>query len=178
MGWVQGTIWPFTNLDVSIMKKFQRNPVLSEQEIKVRIYAMAVMGSIYGDGSDYRDSLAASRAEKFMNNRRLMSLFSHPKAFIPQRAADGATLDQQLSFYLPGDTVKAAIFNFDLKERFSTGFTRQTLGLKPNESFEIRDILSGTLVGVLKRNENIIHLTLSPADALMVNIIPLPINHD
>ncbi|MES1159162.1 MAG: hypothetical protein ABUM51_00250, partial [Bacteroidota bacterium] len=46
LGWVQGTLWPYTNLDVCVMKNFQKNPDLSEQEIKVRLYAMMVMGSI------------------------------------------------------------------------------------------------------------------------------------
>jgi hypothetical protein len=102
--WVQNTLWPYTNLDVCIMKNFQKNPELSEREVKVRIYAMMVMGSILGDGSDLRNQLAADRAKKFLNNPAVNAFFSNPKVFTPLKFADGETFDQQISFYLKGDT--------------------------------------------------------------------------
>jgi alpha-galactosidase len=171
MGWVQGTLWPFTNLDVSIMRKFQRNPDLSEQEIKVRLYAMAVMGSIYGDGSDYRDSTAAKRARKFMDNRQLMEMFSHPKAFIPIKSADGESLDQQLCFYLPGDTVKVALFNFNKKRNFKEVLSRQQLQLKRGKEYTIYDYLNGSVVKKVNRTDQQIELNIPPSDALLVKII-------
>ena len=73
--WVQGTLWPYTNLDVSIMKSFEKNPDLSEKEVKLRLFAMMSMGSILGDGSDYRDKLAADRAKIYSGQQEYLCVF-------------------------------------------------------------------------------------------------------
>jgi alpha-galactosidase len=173
MGWVQGTLWPYTNLDVSIMKNFQRNPDLSEQEIKVRMYAMMVMGSIYGDGSDFRNPLAAQRAQKFLNNKQLANFFKAPKAFVPIQAADGDSEDQQMSFYLPGETCTLALFNFDRKNNFQQILSRTTLHLKPHLRYELRDMLTNAIIGELKSDERNVKLSAYPTDAVMVKLIPV-----
>jgi alpha-galactosidase len=172
MGWVQGTLWPYTNLDVSIMKNFQRNPDLNEQEIKVRIYAMMVMGSILGDGSDFRNPKAANRAEEFLDNKQVIDFFSNPKAFIPINAADGETLDQQMSFYLPGDTTMVALFNFDLKNYFKQSFNRGTLQLDPHKKYELKDFMTNAVIGVLESDAAELTLSAAPSDALLIKLVP------
>ncbi|MGF7038367.1 hypothetical protein [Mucilaginibacter lappiensis] len=173
MGWMQGTLFPYTNLDVSIMKSFQKNPDLSEQEIKVRIYAMMVMGSILGDGSDFRQSLAASRAQQFLNNKQIAAFFSNPKAFIPLKAADGETFDQQLSFYLPGNTTMLALFNFDKQKNFEQVLTRKTLHLDPHKDYQFKDILSDNVVGELKKDAPDFKLSAGPTGAVMIKLVPI-----
>lgn len=170
MGWVQGTLFPFTNLDVGVMKNFQRNPDLSVSEIKVRLFAMMVMGSILGDGSDFRDPIAVKRAQEFLNNENVCRFFSHPKAFIPLKFADGDTPDQQLSFYLPGVTTQVALFNFDRKRDFRQSFSRATLHLKTHTAYFIKDFLTNKVVAQLNKEQNELTLTAAPADALMVKL--------
>jgi alpha-galactosidase len=173
MGWVQGTLFPYTNLDVSIMKNFQKNPDLNEQEIKVRLYAMMVMGSILGDGSDFRNPLAAYRAQEFLNNKNIAAFFSDPKAFIPLKTADGETFDQQLSFYLPGDTTMLAFFNFDLKNDFKQVFSRERLHLDAHKKYEFRDFLSDAVIGELKADAPEVNLSAAPADAVLIKLVPI-----
>ncbi|WP_295717085.1 hypothetical protein [Mucilaginibacter sp.] len=173
MGWVQGTLFPYTNLDVSIMKNFQRNPDLNEQEIKVRLYAMMVMGSILGDGSDFRNPLAAYRAQEFLNNKNIAAFFSDPKAFIPLKTADGETFDQQLSFYLPGDNTMLALFNFDLKNDFKQVFSRESLHLDAHKKYELRDFLSNAVIGELKADVPEVTLSAAPADAVLIKLVPI-----
>ncbi|MEZ2338681.1 hypothetical protein AB6735_23735 [Mucilaginibacter sp. RCC_168] len=173
MGWVQGTLFPYTNLDVSIMKSFQKNPDLNDQEIKVRLYAMMVMGSILGDGSDFRHPLAASRAQKFLNNKRIAAFFSHPQAFIPLKAADGETFDQQMAFYLPGENTLLALFNFDRQKNFEQVLTRPVLHLEAGKAYQFKDMLTDTVVGELKKGDTEFKLSAAPANALMLKIIPV-----
>lgn len=171
MGWVQGTLFPYTNLDVSIMENFQKNPDLNEQEIKVRLYAMMVMGSILGDGSDFRNPIAAYRAQEFLNNKNIAKFFSDPKAFIPLKMADGESFDQQLSFYLPGDTTMLALFNFDLKNDFKQSFSRQALGLDAHKKYEFSDFMTDKAIGELKADAQTFSMAANTGDALLVKIV-------
>jgi len=171
--WVQGTLWPYTNLDVAIMKHFQKNPDLTEQEIKVRLYAMMVMGSILGDGSDFRDKIAAERAQRYLNNPELCAFFSRPKVFTPQRVADGETLDQQLSFYLQGDTIMLAAFNFDTKKEFKETFNAETIGLNNNQAYTIQDLLTGRSLGQVTRGQTSVSLLVPVKDAVLVKLVPV-----
>jgi alpha-galactosidase len=171
MGWVQGTLFPYTNLDVSIMKNFQKNPDLNEQEIKVRLYAMMVMGSILGDGSDFRNPIAAYRAQEFLNNKQVAEFFSSPKAFIPLKMADGETFDQQLSFYLPGNNMLLSLFNFDREKTFEQTFTRQTLHLDLNKQYQFKDMMSDAVVGELKKGAPDFKLSTGPANAVMIKLV-------
>ena len=196
MWWVQGTLWPYTNLDVCVMKNFQKNPDLSEQEIKVRLYAMMVMGSILGDGSDFRQPLAAERAKKFLDNPAVCAFFSHPRAFTPLQFADGDSFDQQLAFYLRGDnpginpftgnafvTIDSgkgaplhpsmlALFNFSNKATFSKSFSLETLGL-PKDKYILKDILTDTVLGTIEKDQDSFSLTVPEKDAYLVKIVSM-----
>jgi hypothetical protein len=172
MWWVQGTLWPYTNLDVAIMQHFQQNPDLTEQEIKVRIYSMMTMGSILGDGSDFRQKLAAERAKRFLNNPEVCAFFSHPKAFTPLRMADGETADQQLSFYLKGDTTMLSLFNFALHKPFTETIPLKDIGLE-NGKYAITELLTGRSLGVIMPGQPSISLTVPVKDALLVKLAPL-----
>jgi len=169
--WVQGTLWPYTNLDVAIMKNFQKNPDLSEQDIRVRLYAMMSMGSILGDGSDYRDKLANDRAAKYLDNKYLCAYFSNPKAFTPLLFADGKTLDQQMAFYLPGTETMLSLFNFDTKNQFNRSWHRADLGLG-NGEYIIKDFLTDQPVGKIEKGQDTFSLNVPVADAMMVKLVP------
>lgn len=171
MGWMQGTLFPYTNLDVAIMKNFQRNPDLNEQEIKVRLYAMMVMGSILGDGSDYRNPIAAYRAQAFLDNKNIAKFFSDPKAFIPIKTADGDSYDQQLSFYLPGDNTMLALFNFHYKDDFKQTFSRAALHLAAGKKYELRDFMNDKPIGELGADKQELTLQASPGDAVLVKFV-------
>jgi hypothetical protein len=170
LGWVQGTLWPFTNLDVAIMQHFQKNPALSEQEIKIRLYAMMVMGSILGDGSDFRQPLAAERGRKFLNDPQLCAFFSHPRAFAPMQFADGDSFDQQMAFYLK-DSSLIALFNFDTKQPWSKVIKLQDIGL-PKGKYILKDLLTDITVGNIEKDQDNFTLTVSPKDAVMLRAIP------
>ncbi|HVV04031.1 MAG TPA: hypothetical protein VHC96_07385 [Puia sp.] len=169
LGWVQGTLWPFTNLDVCIMQHFQKNPELSEQEIKVRLYAMMVMGSILGDGSDFRQPLAAERGRKFLNNARLCAFFSRPQAFTPLKFPDGDSYDQQMAFCLKGDTTLLGLFNFHTQQPYNANFRLQDIGLK-NGKYILKDFITDAPLGTIEKET--FTISVSPKDALMVRIIP------
>ncbi|WP_202909823.1 alpha-amylase family protein [Mucilaginibacter pedocola] len=173
LGWMQGTLFPYTNLDVAIMKNFQRNPDLNEQEIKVRLYAMMVMGSILGDGSDYRNPIAAFRAQEFLNNKNIAKYFSNPKAFIPIKMADGESFDQQMAFYLPGDNTLAAAFNFDLKNEYKQVFSRSVLKLPAGKGYQLLDFMSDRPLGELKADAAEFTIVTNPGDAVLVKLVPL-----
>jgi hypothetical protein len=170
--WVQGTLWPYTNLDVSIMKNFQKNPDLSETEVKVRLFAMMSMGSILGDGSDFRKELAADRARKYLDNKNLCAFFSDPKAFTPLKFSDGATLDQQMAFYLPGDVTLLSLFNFDKTKLFSQQWHRADLNLE-NKTYIIKDFLTDAPLGKIENGQDTFSLDVQPGDALMVKLVPV-----
>jgi len=199
MWWVQGTLWSYTNLDVCIMKNFQKNPDLSEQEIKVRIYAMMAMGSILGDGSDFRQPMAAERAKKFLDNPSVCAFFSHPRAFTPLQFADGDSFDQQMAFYLkadfPGinpitgnafvsiDSGKGAplhpsmlaLFNFSSKETFSKSFSLETLGLA-KDKYILKDFMTDAVLDTIEKDQDAFSLTVPEKDAYLVKIIPANTN--
>jgi hypothetical protein len=172
MWWVQGTLWPYTNLDVAIMQRFQQNPDLTEQEIKVRIYSMMAMGSILGDGSDFREKLAAERAKRFLNNPEVCAFFSQPKAFTPLRMSDGETPDQQLSFYLKGDTTMLALFNFATQQTFTETIPLKDIGLD-NRKYAITELLTGQLLGQVTPGQASISLTVPVKDAMLVKLVPV-----
>jgi hypothetical protein len=171
LGWVQGTLWPYTNLDVCIMQHFQKNPDLSEQEIKVRLYAMMVMGSILGDGSDFRQPLAAERGRKFLNNPGLCAFFRRPMAFTPLQLPDGDGYDQRMAFYLNGDTVLLGLFNFHNHEPYRDSIRLQDIGLKKRK-YLVKDFITDAPVGAIEKGQDIFTVSVAPRDALMVRFIP------
>jgi hypothetical protein len=173
--WVQGTLLPYTNMDVSIMKNFQKNPDLSEQEIKVRMISMLSLGSILGDGSDFRKQVAAERAKKFLDHPGLCAFFSHPKAFTPLRFPEGNSPSQQLSFYLPGDTILVSAFNFDTEKEFKETFNLSEMGWK-NNKYSIQDFLTGTVIGHIEKGQASFSLTVPVKDALLVKLVPETMN--
>lgn len=168
--WVQGTLWPYTNLDVTIMKNFQKNPDLSEQEVKVRLFAMMAMGSILGDGSDYRNKIAADRAKVYLDNKNVCAFFNDPKAFTPLKFADGASFDQQLAFYLPGTDVLFSQFNFDTKKEFKETWSRKDVGLS-NGEYVIKDYLSDQTIGKIEKNQDSFTINVPAGDAKMIRLI-------
>ena len=170
MGWVQGTILPYVNLDVTVMQRFEKNPELSEQDVKVRLYALMVMGSILGDGSDYRQPLAAQRARRYLDNPAVCAYFSHPRAFIPLRWADGDSQDQQLAFYLPGDSALAAVFNFSNQQEYRQVFTLEALGLRPGR-YTIRDFTTDQVVGIIADGQPGFTLRIAARDAQLVKVV-------
>ncbi|MGE9314057.1 hypothetical protein ACLOAU_20555 [Niabella sp. CJ426] len=172
LGWMQGSLWPYTNMDVSVMKQFQKNNAISEQDVKVRLITMAVMGSALGDGSDFRDSTTRARAIRFLNNPHLCRYFEHPQAFIPLKVADGLKEDQQLSFYLPGDAISAAIINFDTTRSFEYVFMREQLKWKDG-AYSIREYLTNEEVGIIKPGEKSFTLTTGTRDALWVKLVKI-----
>ncbi|MFY0256012.1 hypothetical protein ACDQ55_18900 [Chitinophaga sp. 30R24] len=172
MWWVQGTLWPYTNLDVAIMKKFQKNPELTEQEVKVRIYAMMVMGSVLGDGSDFRDKLAAERARKYLDNPEVCAFFSSPKAFTPLKMSDGESQDQQLVFLLKGDTTMLGLFNFATQQEFKQVLYTKDLGLG-NTKYIMTDLLTGNAFGQIEKGQDAFSLTVPVKDAVLVKLIPV-----
>jgi len=170
LGWVQGTLWPYTNLDVCIMQHFQKNPDLSEQEIKVRLYAMMTMGSILGDGSDLRQPLAAERAKKFLNNPELCAFFGKPRAFTPLRFSDGDSFDQQMAFFLK-DSALISLFNFNTQQPYIQAIRLQDVGLSKGR-YILKDLITGAPLGRIEKDQDAFSLTAPPKDALMVKVIP------
>lgn len=176
MWWVQGTLWPFTNLDVIIMQHFQKNPDLNEQEIRVRLYALMVMGSILGDGSDFRSPLARQRAEKLLNNPEVDSFFSHPRAFTPLKWADGTSMDQQMVFCLESGapssndaaSVLLGLFNFSKQGVFTDTLSLKALHL-PMGRYSIRDFLTGEVLGYVEKDSFV--LNVPEEDALMIRLV-------
>jgi len=169
--WVQGTLWPYTNMDVAIMKNFEKNHDLTENEIRTRLFAMMSMGSILGDGSDYRDKLADERAEKYLDNKYLCAYFSNPKAFTPLIFADGETFDQQIAFYLPGAETLLSLFNFDTKKQFDRSWRRADLGLGSGE-YIIKDFLTDQPIGKIAKGQDSFSFSIPTADAIMVKLVP------
>lgn len=170
--WVQGTLWPYTNMDVAIMKSFQKNPELTEKEIRVRLFAMMSMGSILGDGSDFRDKVAADRAKIYLNNKNLDEFFSNPKAFTPLKFADGESFDQQIAFYLPGKTTLLSLFNFDLQKEFNQEWKRSDLGFDDKE-YTIVDFLTDAPVGKIAKGQQTFSIKVATGDAAMLKLIPV-----
>lgn len=169
--WMQGTLWPYTNMDVIIMKHFQKHPDLNEQEIKVRLYSMITLGSILGDGSDLREKLAVERAGKFLNHAAVAAFFSAPKAFTPLNFPEGNSMDQQLHFYLPGDTVLLSAFNFHKTSPYTAVYNRAQLGLAAG-SYRIVDFLTGQQLGAIGAQQQQFTLQVPVTDAVLVKLVP------
>jgi hypothetical protein len=170
LGWMQGSILPYTNLDVLIMKNFQNNAELSERDIRVRLFSLITLGSILGDGSDYRDPLAASRAKKYLDNKYVGDYFAAPRAFIPIKFADGLTQDQQLCFYQPGKIIYLSSFNFDLNKDYVQHLSREQLSLKKHTSYIIKEFLTDDIVGRITADQDRIEWITKKADARLVRI--------
>lgn len=170
--WVQGTLWPCTNMDVLVMKNFQKNPDLSEQEVKVRLFSLITLGSLLGDGSDFRHKLAAERGRKFLNNPSVCAFFDHPKAFTPLRQAEGNSPSQQLSFFLPGDTLLVSAFNFDKDKIFKETFRQSDIGWS-NASYSLQDFMTGTTIAKIEKGATSFVLEVQPKDALLIKLVPV-----
>jgi hypothetical protein len=169
--WTQGTLWPYTNMDVVVMKNFQKNKDLTEQEVKVRIFSMMVFGSIFGDGSDYRNREVAERAKKYLNNAAICEFFSRPKAFTPLHFPIGNAQNQRLSFYLPGDTLLVAAFNFDGEQPFKETFQQAALQWTDKE-YVLQDLLTGKEIGKVDKGQTSFTVEVPVKDAVMVRLIP------
>lgn len=172
LGWMQGTIVPYTNLDVLVMKNFQQHAGLSDRDIRARLFALISLGSILGDGSDYRKPVAAERAKKYLNNKNVTDYFAHPRAFTPLKAADGLTQDQQLCFYLPGDTILLSSFNFNLKTDYHQLLTRKKLGLKEGTGYVMKDFLTDELLDRLDKSKDDFLWITEKSDSRLIKIIP------
>lgn len=170
--WTQGTLWPYTNMDVVVMKNFQKHKDLTEQEVKVRIFSMMVLGSILGDGSDYRDKIVAERAKKFLNNAAVCDFFSKPKAFTPLRFPAGNAQGQQLSFYLPGDTILVAAFNFHNEQPFKETF-QQAAVQWPDKTYSLQDLLTGKEIGKIEKGQISFTVEVPAKDAVMLKLVAL-----
>lgn len=172
--WTQNNLWPYTNMDVAVMKRFQKNKEITAQDVKVRLYCMLVMGSILGDGSDFRDREAAERGRALLDNKALCAYFSHPKAFTPLRFPLGTSQDQQVSLYLPGtDTLTVAAFNFRLDTPFTETFTRQKTGWQADKTYRLEEVLTGREVGRIHRQQQAFELVVPVADAMLVRLVPM-----
>jgi hypothetical protein len=170
--WTQGSLWPYTNMDVVVMKNFQKNKALSEQEVKVRLYSMITAGSLLGDGTDFRNKEAAERARQFLNNATLCNLFSHPKAFTPLRFPIGNSQSQQISFYRPGDTILVAAFNFDTQKIFTETFQQAELKWQ-NREYRLQDVLTGREWGKIDKGQASFPIAVAVEDAVMIMLIPV-----
>jgi hypothetical protein len=169
--WTQGTLWPYTNMDVVVMKNFQKNKDLSEQEVKVRLFSMMTLGSILGDGTDFRNPAAAARARQFLNNAAICDFFSRPRAFTPLRFPVGNGQTQQMSFYLPGDTILVSAFNFDNAKPFTETFEQAELKW-PNKTYRLHDLLTGQEVGKIENGQTSFTVNVPVKDAVMLQLVP------
>lgn len=172
MGWVQGTLWPFTNMDNLVMRKFQQHGELTEDEVKARVISLISMGSILGDGSDYRDSLSAERARKYLNHPKVAEFFSHPKAFIPIKLSKGDSMDQQLTFYLPGDEFLVSAFNFEEERDFSAQYHVKELGL-PQANYHVVDFFTHEKIGDISDSDRMFSIDIKPRQAVLLRLVRL-----
>jgi alpha-galactosidase len=159
-------------MDVVVMKNFQKNKDISEQEVKVRLFSMMTLGSILGDGTDYRNKDAAARARHFLNNAAVCNFFSRPKAFTPLRFPVGNSQAQQLSFYLPGDTMLISAFNFDTAKPFTETFEQAELKW-PDRAYSLRDLLTGQEVGKIDKGQQSFTVNVHVKDAVMIQLVPV-----
>lgn len=171
--WVQGNLWPYTNMDVVVMKNFQKNKDLSEKDVRVRILSMITLGSVFGDGTDFRNKEAAGRAKVFLDNPSACEFFSHPKAFTPLRFPVGNKQDQQLSFYLPGDTLLVSVFNFDKNQSFQETFQRSKLGWRNDVEYIVQDFLTGQEKGRISKGQETFTVNVPVEDASMIKLQPI-----
>lgn len=171
--WAQGTLWPYTNMDVVVMKNFQKNKDLNEKEIRVRLLSMITLGSIFGDGTDFRNKEAAARAKIFLDNPAACEFFSHPQAFTPLRFPIGNTQSQQVSFFLTGDTLLLSAFNFDRDKAFSETFTRAQVGWKNDTEYIVQDFLTGKETGRITKGQETFTTEVATEDAILFRLQPV-----
>lgn len=133
---------------------------------------MITLGSIFGDGTDFRNSEARARAKKYLDNENVCRFFSKPKAFMPLKAADGLTEDQQLSFYLPQDTVLISAFNFSVKNTFKSTFNRNTIGLK-HKNYIIKNFLTNDTIAEWRKDNATFSFNINPEDAILYKLYPI-----
>ncbi|MBZ4189168.1 hypothetical protein K7B07_09715 [Niabella sp. 3A5MI-3] len=172
LGWTQGTFWPYTNMDVVVMKNFQKNADIPERDVRTRLISMITMGSILGDGTDFRDSTAAARGRAYLDNAALCRFFSHPRAFYPLKVATGLSQDQQLSFYLPGDTILLSTLNFNLSQDFNTVFSRKQMHLQ-NRNYTVADFFTGQVIATWRKEQEAFPVTTNARDAQLFQLIPI-----
>lgn len=169
LSWVQGTLLPYTNMDVIVMKNFQNNSDISDKDIKIRLYTMITMGSIFGDGTDFRNKEAMARAKKYLDNENVCKFFSNPKAFSVLKTVDGLTEDQQLSFYLKQDTVLISAFNFSQENKYKSSFRRNQIGLK-DSNYIIKDFITNNTLAEWSREDSIFVFDVNPEDAILFKL--------
>ena len=133
---------------------------------------MMTLGSILGDGTDYRNKEAAARARLFLNNGAICDFFSRPKAFTPLRFPVGNGQSQQISFYLPGDTMLVSAFNFDNTKPFTEIFQQAALKW-PSGAYRLRDLLTGQDVGQIDKGQPSFTITVPVKDAVMIQLVPV-----
>jgi len=172
MGWIQGTLWPFTNMDNLVMRKFQDHQELSIDEVEARIISLMTMGSILGDGSDYRDSLSAKLANQYLNSPRVAEFFSHPKAFIPIKLATGDSMDQQLTFYLPGDQYLLSAFNFAKDKEFVAQYDLKKMRL-PAGNYKVEDFFTAQEISKINAADRLLTLPVKSRKATLVRLVPI-----
>jgi len=168
--WTQGSLWPYSNMDVSVMKNFQKNKDISEQDVKVRLFSMMVLGSVFGDGSDYRNKIAADRARYFLNNEKVCQFFSNPKAFTPLTFPIGNDQSQQISFYLNTDNILLAAFNFYTDKTYKVVF-KQTDIKWQQKNYKVQDFLTGKTMGHIKKGDAAFSITVPVKDAMILSLI-------
>ena len=133
---------------------------------------MITMGSVFCDGTDFRDEEAKRRAKKYLDNENVCKFFSDPKAFLPLKVSDGLTEDQQLSFYLPEDTIIISAFNFSDKEKYRSTFNRNRIGLK-NKKYIIKDFLTNNVLSEWKQDEEEFTVEVNLEDAALLKLYPV-----
>lgn len=173
LGWMQGTLLPYSNLDALVMSHFQDKPVILERDVRTRLFSLITLGSILGDGSDFRNPIARGRAKLFLDNKNVADYFAAPKAFEPLKLPDGLKQDQQLSFYLPGDTVLVSAFNFDIENDFIQVTDRKRLGLKQNTTYIVQEFLTDRIIDHVGRNQSQLTIAVSKADAVLIRLTPV-----
>ena len=132
-----------------------------------------VMGSILGDGSDFREPMAMQRARKFLDNTRVDAFFSHPRAFTPLQWADGDSMDQQMAFYRKGDEATLlGLFNFSRKEVYPYTLDLRELGLKPG-NYILKDFMTGKVLATLSKGQASLSVPVPQEDADMIEIVPV-----
>ncbi len=130
-----------------------------------------VMGSILGDGSDFRQPLAAQRGRKYLNDPALCAFFSRPRAFLPLKYSDGDSFDQQMAFYLREKDTLLGLFNFNTHETFQCRYSLDSLGLKKGK-YILKEFLTGTTLAAVDAGQDFFSLTVPPGDAIMAKVIP------